>query len=518
MRPCDVPAHDTDYYYDEFMMTGEGAVIIVGLLLAVFYVLLGRRRPGIALITAPILCTLFVSAAFLTEDEGTIFQALLLIPLILVAALASILLSRRELDEQQWPQKCARLLLWSFAIGLFVLTVFVTVLNVPSFGFFALLLFICAVGFVGAAINFGLTSRHTTATYVISTIGASMRQNLPLPMALESAAGGRSDARSRILRSIRKWLVLGCSVTEAIRRGYPKCPSYATAMIAAAEPINQLPHAFRSIEADMAARFEESRQVEPVQPFYPLVLLCIVGFQVWGILTFVMPNFSLVLTEMTEGAQLPAATRLLIGITSFIAWDHGALFGLALAFVVLVVVPLSIYLRFRQRRPGEPYLLSRMGDFFKWHLPVTHWFEKNYAMVQATGMLRLSLNAGRTVNDAIANALDLDVNNCVRKRLERWLERVEAGENIAEAAKQSGLGGGLAWAFDQQSDPGNTLTVLETLESLYRANYSYCANLIRFIMGPCVTVVMGTIVGFVVYAIFSAPVAIIHAIAESVYP
>jgi len=133
-------------------------------------------------------------------------------------------------------------------------------------------------------------------------------------------------------------------------------------------------------------------------------------------------------------------------------------------------------------------------------------------------MLRLSLNAGRTVNDAIANALDLDVNNCVRKRLERWLERVEAGENIAEAAKQSGLGGGLAWAFDQQSDPGNTLTVLETLESLYRANYSYCANLIRFIMGPCVTVVMGTIVGFVVYAIFSAPVAIIDAIAESVYP
>ena len=159
-----------------------------------------------------------------------------------------------------------------------------------------------------------------------------------------------------------------------------------------------------------------------------------------------------------------------------------------------------------------------MGDFVKWHLPVLHWFEKNYSMVQTVELLRLSLNAGCTVNNAIANTLDLDVNNSFRKRLQKWLTRVEAGDNIAAAAKKSGLGSTLAWAFDDKVNQGNTLFILETLESFYRSNYSYYVNLARFIIWPCVTVAMGVMVGFVVFAIFSPGVAIIHNLVELVYP
>jgi type II secretory pathway component PulF len=42
--------------------------------------------------------------------------------------------------------------------------------------------------------------------------------------------------------------------------------------------------------------------------------------------------------------------------------------------------------------------------------------------------------------------------------------------------------------------------------------------LARFIMWPCVTIMMGAMVGFVVYAIFSPGVAIIRNLAETVYP
>ncbi|MBL7152615.1 MAG: hypothetical protein ISS79_02780, partial [Phycisphaerae bacterium] len=91
-------------------------------------------------------------------------------------------------------------------------------------------------------------------------------------------------------------------------------------------------------------------------------------------------------------------------------------------------------------------------------------------------------------------------------------------ENISKAAKSSGVGGSLAWAFNQQANQGNTPAVLETLESLHRSNYNYRANLARFIASPCVTLIMGAFVGFVVYAIYSVPVAIIHQTAEAVYP
>jgi len=499
-------------------MTAEEIVLIVGLLLAGFYVILGLRRPGAALITVPIVCALFVCAAFLTDAPAAGEEAMALVPVIFLAVLITVLLSGRKLHEQKWPQIWAKWLLRGFALLVFIVTSFFAVANLPSFQFPFLLLFLFAITFIGAAISYGLTSRYATATYVISTIGSSMRQNLPLPMALESAAGGRDDNRARILSSISKWLVQGFSLSESIKRGFPKCPGYAAAMITAAERINQLPLAFSSIEADMAAKAEKSKQVQPVGPFYPLVLVCLVGFIVWGVLAFVMPNFTSVLAEMTGGAALPPATRLLLRITSFIVWDHGVLFFIALAFMVLVVFPFCIYVRFRRRRPHEPYTTSQIGDFVKWHLPFFHGFEKNYSMLQTAEMLRLSLNAGGTVNDAIDSALSLDVNGCYRKRLQKWLGKVEAGQNIAAAARQSGVGSGLAWAFDEQANQGNTPAVLETLESLYRSNYSYRVNLARLIMSPCVTLVMGAMVGFVVYAIFSAPVAIIRYTVEVVYP
>jgi type II secretory pathway component PulF len=159
-----------------------------------------------------------------------------------------------------------------------------------------------------------------------------------------------------------------------------------------------------------------------------------------------------------------------------------------------------------------------MGDFMKWHLPVLHNFEKNYSLVQIVELLRLSLNAGCAVNEAIENTLGLDVNNCFKKRLRRCLKRVERGDNIAAAIRESRLGSPLAWAFDEKVNQGNTPAILETLESFYRTNYSYCVNLARFILWPCIILFTGAIVGFVIYAIFSPSILIIDSLTGHVIP
>jgi len=481
---------------------------IIAILVLLLCVILGFKKPGIALVTLPVVCFLLGYAAVLRES----FENILFVPVIFIVTLLAVLMARREPDSEKWPQKCAKWILITFAsLFLLVTAGFVfSPLSIIGFMFFIL--------FVGSIIAYGLTSRHATAAYVVSTIGSSMRQNLPLPMALESAAGGRTDRRSRILRRIQKWLVQGYSLSESIKRGYPKCPGYVVAMIAAAEQIEQLPLAMKSIEADMVTKADESRKIRPVHPAYPIILIILMFFIVSGLMWTVFPLFHSVLTEMTEGAQLPASTRFLIRATSFITYDYGWLITLVFALIVLVVVPASIRIKFRPRRPDKPYLISRIADFIKWHLPVLHWFEKNYSMVQVVELLRLSLNAGCMVNDAITNILYLDVNHCFRKRLKKWLEKVERGDNIAIAARQTGLGSPLAWAFDEQVNQGNTLTVLETLESLYRSNYSYRANLVRFIMWPCVSLVMGVMVGFVVYAIFSPLIVIVNHTADLAFP
>jgi type IV pilus assembly protein PilC len=337
-------------------------------------------------------------------------------------------------------------------------------------------------------------------------------------MALESAAGECSDKRSRILSQIQKWLVQGYSLSESIKWGYPKCPGYAVAMIAAAERINQLPLAIAAIEADMLTKADERRKIRPVHPIYPVILMVFMIFMLMGVMTFVIPSFRAALEEMFGGPMLPATTRFLIDVTNFVAYEFAWLTWPLLILFVIAIIPILIYMKFRPRRPHKPYLISRMGDFIKWHLPVLRNFEKNYSLVQVVELLRLSLNAGCTVNDAIRNTLDLDVNNCFKKRLQRWLDKVERGENIAAAIRESKLGSPLAWAFDEKVNQGNTMMILETLESFYRSSYSYAVNLARFIMWPCLILVMGIIVGFVVYAIFSPGILIIEILSGKVIP
>ena len=488
-------------------------MLTIAILILAFYVILAFIKPGIALITAPVVCFVLVWVGYETQAYEAIFSAVV----IFLATLAIVSVTKREPDTEQWPQIWAKWILISIPIFLLLAAAVVLVAagaGGPIFSFF----FIWILVFIGAIISCALTSRHTTAVYVISTIGSSMRQNLPLPMALESAAAGRKDRRSITLQRIQKWLVQGYSLSQSIRRGYPKCPGYAVAMIAAAERIDQLPLAMGALEADMITKSDERRKIRPVHPLYPVIVIVFMFFILLSLVQFVIPQFKAVLEEMFEVAALPAPTRLLVGIARFMAYEYGWLIVLLLALVVLVAIPVSIRVKFRPRRPQKPYLVSRIGDFIKWHLPVLHWFEKNYSMVQVVEFLRLSLNAGCTVNDAIEDTLGLDVNNCFRKRIREWLVKVQRGDNIATAAKEAKLGSPLAWAFDDQVNQGNTLAILEMLESFYRSNYSYYVNLARFIMWPCIILAMGAMVGFVVYAIFSPMIAIIGNMVELAYP
>jgi type II secretory pathway component PulF len=56
------------------------------------------------------------------------------------------------------------------------------------------------------------------------------------------------------------------------------------------------------------------------------------------------------------------------------------------------------------------------------------------------------------------------------------------------------------------------------LESFYRSNYNYYVHLARFIMWPCVTLLMGIIVGFIVYAFFMPGIQIIGGLTQTVHP
>ena len=235
-------------------------------------------------------------------------------------------------------------------------------------------------------------------------------------------------------------------------------------------------------------------------------------------MTFVIPQYKSVLEEMV-GKELPASTQLLVNVAGSIAYGDAGVIFLCLLLLIAVVGP-ALWLRgrFRPRRPDQPYFLSQCGDWIKWHLPILHWFEHNRSTLLVVEWMELCARAGAPVNEAIRGALELDVNLCYRRRLVRWLDRVERGDNVATTARQCKLGTSLAWAMDEGLGGTDPSTVLGMLEGFYRSNYSYRANLARFILWPCAIIVLGLTVGFVVYAIFAPGVATLEHMVDYVYP
>ncbi|MEN8128107.1 MAG: type II secretion system F family protein, partial [Planctomycetota bacterium] len=111
---------------------------------------------------------------------------------------------------------------------------------------------------------------------------------------------------------------------------------------------------------------------------------------------------------------------------------------------------------------------------------------------------------GYPVNSILRNASGLDVNRCYQERLQKWLKKIEAGDNIAQSAKACGLDKTLCWAFDEKVNKGNTPQILEGLEEVYRNKYNYRKNVLSAASWPLVILCMGLAVGWVVYAMFIA--------------
>jgi len=476
----------------------ETLVLIMVYVVAAGFVVLAYRWPGAALITSLVVLVAVATFAAAMDYSGPGSFPLV----IFLGPLVAVCLFRGSPDAGRWPHTTAKWILIVLG-GLLAAGI--------GIGMSGLLSFVWAVIVVGAILRFILLSRGAVTHYVVSTISACMRQHMPLTSALAAAVAGRTDKRARMLGRICFMLSQGRPLSEAIRLGYRACPGHVVATVEAAERIDRLPQALRSLEADMLRDACERRRLKPFPFWYPLAVLVVVYMVVSATAIWIIPSYEMIFRGW--GRPLPTATW---NVLDAFRWLR-ALEPLA-ALAVLVGVPVGIYVAFRPRRADRFQLLARIGDFLKWHLPVGRWFAQNRSMLRTVTVLRLSLEAGCTLDQAIAATVALDVNCCFRWKLRRWLSRVQRGEDVPKAARAVGLGRPLAWAFDQRANPGSTPAALETLETICRSNYNYRARLARFVGWPMMIVALGGMVAFVLYAMYLPVFEVSRITMETVLP
>ncbi len=484
-------------------------IYIALLAILCLYLYLAKTRPSLAFLTSALPCLFFCFYLslnnYITETEAI---ALAISILIMPVTFAAIIYLHRNEEKDHWTVVWCRWIFTflSYAAQLIILTAIFQPLG-P----------IIWVVIISLHIQYKSATRYANTLGIISTIGVAIRQNLPLATALETASSKKKDKQSRVLRGISRWLTQGYSLSESISRGYPKCPSEILAIITVSEKIGQLPQTIRTIEADMIAKADETKRVQPSLLTYPLVVLAAAFVIVLGLWIFIIPTFAEVLFDLSDGKVfLPEATRLLLGFSDLMV-SH-IWFWAITCIIVLIIAGFLAYIRISRRKPKKLSFILRLTDLARWYFPFIGWFERNYSLLQTVGLLRISLNAGYTVDKAIANTLELDINYYFKKRLTRWLQAIEQGANISSSARQARLGSSIAWAFDEKTNQGNTPVILETLEEFYRNNYNYKANIAKSIMCPCMILFLGAVVGFVVYAMFLPMVAITNFLVSDITP
>jgi len=164
------------------------------LIIAVFiaYVILAFKKPGIAIITSPIAsfaCAMIVFSEWIYTDEFQVVAITLSLLIVPVTLTVIRFLLPHDDSGNRWPRIVS---VWIFRMTgyLFSLVLLTAFFNIFGVGMWILFtVFIC---------RYYTTHCRAIEMDVISTIGACMRQNLPLAMAMETAAASYPPRHARI--------------------------------------------------------------------------------------------------------------------------------------------------------------------------------------------------------------------------------------------------------------------------------------------------------------------------------
>jgi type IV pilus assembly protein PilC len=160
---------------------------------------------------------------------------------------------------------------------------------------------------------------------------------------------------------------------------------------------------------------------------YPIVVLT-AAFTILLLLMWkVIPQFEIVLKEMTEGAQLPAITRGVLAVANWVGKQYG--------WAILLAVPVAIIFLLRLVRQFQfgRFVL----DTIKLKIPVLGQLSSKVAVTRWTRTLGTLISAGVPILDAINVTRETSGNEVFANMLGNVHNSIRQGDTFAGPLRQS---------------------------------------------------------------------------------
>lgn len=277
------------------------------------------------------------------------------------------------------------------------------------------------------------------------------------------------------------------------------------------EAMDKYPHVFSKFYVNMIRAGEAGGILEPVlvrlgiflensqdlkeyiisAMVYPVFLVFVGGASIIVLLTFVIPKFSIIFSDL--GAAVPLATRILLGVSEFIRnyW-----------WVMAGVLAFLYYLFYKYSHTSEGRL---MVDKQKIQLPVIGDLIKKIEVARFSRTLGTLIRSGVPILQALTLVKDIIGNRVIASSIDDVREKVQKGDRLAKPLSNTGVFPSLAIQMITVGEETGRLDdmllkVAENYEKVVRATIK------RFIsfLEPAMILIMGIIVGAIVISMLMA--------------
>ncbi|MFB0552406.1 MAG: type II secretion system F family protein [Phycisphaerae bacterium] len=236
----------------------------------------------------------------------------------------------------------------------------------------------------------------------------------------------KSGTFKRVIGYVADDIEGGSTLSEAMGR-FPRCFNRLFVNMVAAGETGGVLDLILSRVADFMEKAQKLKSRVKSAMVYPVVVLTAAFAILWLLMTFVIPQFTEVLTEMTGGEELPKNTQIVLAISGWIAyhWGWAVLIGVPFGMVFLLRI-------IRTVRAGRFVL-----DTIKLKLPVMGQLSGKVAVTRWTRTLGTLIGAGVPILDAINTSRETAGNEVYANMLSNVHNSIRQGDTFAGPLRQS---------------------------------------------------------------------------------
>lgn len=234
---------------------------------------------------------------------------------------------------------------------------------------------------------------------------------------------------------------------------------------------------------------------------YPMVIL-IAAIGITSVLMLtVIPKFEEIFTDLLEGKQLPAITRLVIGISN--ALQHYFIFiAMGIAAIVMIV---SLALKTKAGRD--------LRDRMKANLPGFGSLTRRTCIARLTRTLGTLLSSGVPLLQALAIVRDTADNVIYYNALQTVHDGVKEGENLSTLVEQTKVFPPMVVGMvDVGEETGAIADMLTRIADTYDDEVDNAVSGLTSLLEPMVIILLAGIVGTIVIAMFLPLISVISSL------